>query len=421
MTDTAAAACQRLADWNPLAPEELAWPYRAFAEARRDAPVFYNKVLDAWVVTRYDDIVAVMRDTSRFSSRDALYVGPMPDEVAHLLPKGYPWDHPSLVNCDPPDHTRIRKLANQAFKPSVIAAREPEIRAIADGLIDSFVADGNVDLVERLAMPLPAVVVCRLLSVPDEDAPQIQGWAEHMSTMLNPSLSYEARVEASRHAADFYAYCEEFIDARRRDPRDDLMTALIDARADDVEGEPALTQEELISIFSHLHLGGNETTPRLIGSVVLRLLEHGDQMAAVLADPALVEDAVEETLRHTGPVKGLFRRAVEAVELGGVTIPEGALVAVMWGSANHDEGHFAAPEQFHVGRPDVHTHMAFGRGVHFCIGAPVARLETRVAIEQVLARLPNLRRADDEPLRWLVSPCNQGLERLLVAWDTPTE
>ena len=345
-------------------------------------------------------------------------MGPIPDEVAPLLPDGYPWDHPTLVNCDPPAHTRIRKLTAQAFKPSVIAAREPDVREITDGLIDGFaVDDGTVDLVERFAAPLPALVVCRVLSVPEADAAQISAWAEDVTLLFDPRLPHAERVAASRRSSDFYAYCDAFIRSRTADPGDDLMSRLIAARDSEIEGEPALTHRELISVFASLHLGGNETTRRFLGTLVLRLLEHPAQLTEVKRDPGLIERAMEETLRHTSPVKGLFRRTTAETRLGGATIPKEALVAVMWASANHDERYFQDPATFDVHRPDAGKHLAFGRGAHFCIGAPLARLEARVALERLLARLPNLRRADAEPLAWSPSPCNQGLASLRLAWD----
>ncbi len=406
-----------LAEWNPLRPEELADPYASFARMRREAPVLYSPILDAWLVTRYDDILTVLRDTRRFSSRDVIFVGPVPPEAADRLPNGYPWDHPSLINLDPPAHTRIRKLANQAFKPTAIAAKEPMVRAIADELIDGFAADGEVELMERYAVPFPGRVMCRLLDVPQDAAADVIRWTDDFLVMLDPQLSAERRVEASLGSADFADFCAAFVADRRASPRDDIMSALILARDRDVEGAPALDDAELISIFSQLLIGGVETTRRLIGNMLLRLVEHPDQLAEVRADPALAPAAVEESLRHTSSTKGLFRRTTEAVELAGTVIPQGALVAVMWASGSHDETRFERPEEFDLHRPDAKDHLAFSRYAHFCIGAPLARLELRVTVEQLLGRLPGLRRADDAPLQWAPLPLHHGLLRLDLAWD----
>lgn len=406
-----------MSEWNPMAPEELADPYVSYARARREEPVFYSPILDAWLVTRYDDLLAVLKDTTRFSSTDSIYIGGVPEEVADKLPHGYPWDHPSLINLDPPAHTRIRKLANQAFKPTAIAAKETMVREIADGLIDGFAAAGEVELMERFAVPFPGQVMCRLLDVPAESAADVIRWTDDFLVMLDPQLPHERRVEASLGSVDFYAFCEAFIADRTADPREDIMSALILARDREVEGEPALTRPELISIFSQLLIGGVETTRRMIGNMVLRLLQHREQMEEVRADHALAPAAVEESLRHSSPTKGLFRRATEDVELGGATIPAGALVVVLWASGSHDETHFDDPEAFDIHRPNAKDGLAFSRYAHFCIGAPLARLELRVALERLLERLPGLRLADDGPPHWAPLPLHHGLMRLDVAWD----
>jgi cytochrome P450 len=406
-----------MAEWNPMRPEELADPYVSYARARREEPVFYSPILDAWLVTRYDDLLAVLKDTARFSSSDSIYIGGVPEEAADRLPHGYPWDHPSLINLDPPAHARIRKLANQAFKPTAIAAKEPMVRDVADGLIDAFAAAGEVELMESFAVPFPGQVMCRLLDVPAESAADVIGWTDDFLVMLDPQLPHERRVQASLGSADFYAFCESFVADRSANPRDDVMSALIEARDSEVEGEPALTRPELISIFSQLLIGGVETTRRMIGNMVLRLLQHPDQMEEVREDRSLAPAAVEESLRHSSPTKGLFRRAVEDVEIGGTTIPAGALVVVLWASGSHDETRFDDPEAFDLHRANAKDNLAFSRYAHFCIGAPLARLELRVAMERLLDRLPGLRLAGDGPLQWAPLPLHHGLLRLDVAWD----
>ena len=405
-----------MAEWNPMKPEELADPYVSYARARREEPVFYSPILDAWLVTRYDDLLAVLKDP-RFSSRDSIYIGGVPEEVADKLPHGYPWDHPSLINLDPPAHTRIRKLANQAFKPTEIAAKEQMVREIAAALIDGFAAAGEVELMERFAVPFPGQVMCRLLDVPAESAADVIRWTDDFLVMLDPQLPHERRIEASLGSADFYAFCESFIDGRTADPGDDIMSALILARDREVEGEPALTKPELISIFSQLLIGGVETTRRMIGNLVLRLLQHPAQIEEVRGDHGLAPAAVEEGLRHSSPTKGLFRRATEDVELGGATIPAGALVVVLWASGSHDETKFEDPEAFDIHRANAKDNLAFSRYAHFCIGAPLARLELRVALETLLERLPGLRLADEGPPQWAPLPLHHGLVRLDVAWD----
>jgi cytochrome P450 len=404
-----------LTHWNPLEPSEVADPFRAFAIARREAPVFYNEFYRAWIIAGYDEVQAVMKDTKRISNRQAIGSGEIPDDLRELMPNGFVWDYPSLENNDPPGHTRIRKLADEAFNRNRVNEREPEVHLLVDELIDGFVNDGHVEFMSRFADPLPSIAICRFLGVPEDMSAQVMAWSDATTVMMDPNLPLEKRRELARGQADFYSFCESFIEERRQRPKDDLMSRLIDAR---VEGEAALTVPELISTFSHFLLGGNLTTRRLLGNMVLRLLQYPDQMEAVRHDLKLAPRAVEEALRHVAPVKCLGRTTLEPVDIGGVTIPAGEDLLVMWASANHDEKKFERPEEFDIFRKDVRRHVAFSKFAHFCIGAPFARLEARVALEQLLTRLPNLRRADVEPLQWAPLVNHMGLERLNLAWDT---
>lgn len=403
-----------LSRWNPLAPEELADPYRTFALSRREAPVFYSEFFHGWVVTSHDLIVELLPNTETFSNAASIGSADVPAEVKHRLPGGYPWAYPSLENNDPPSHTRIRKLANVGFKPTAIAAKEPSVRRIADRLIDRFADRGEADFVAAFANKLPGLVMCDILGVPDDDADDVVRWSDDTLIMMDPNIDSAERVRLANGQADFHAFCEDFIADRRANPRDDVMSRLIYAT---VEGEPALTNTELISTFSHFLIGGNETTRRLLGLMVLWLLDHPDQLDAVKQDPTLTKRTVEETLRYTSPVKGLFRNTTRDAELGGVTIPAEQVVVVMWAAANRDETKFARPDEFDIFRADAQQHLAFSRYAHFCIGAPLARLEGRVALQRLLARLPGLRRANDDPLEWLPLVLHMGLGRLDLAWD----
>jgi cytochrome P450 len=403
-----------LTSWNPLEPAFIADPYPMFAVARAEAPVFFSDFYKAWIIAGYDEVNAVMKDTKRISNRQAIGSGEIPEDLRELMPNGFVWDYPSLENNDPPSHTRVRKLADEAFNRNRVNEREPEVRALADELIDRFVDEGHVELMSHFADPLPSIAICRFLGIPEAVSGQVMAWSDATTVMMDPNLPMETRRELARGQADFYAFCEEFIEERRAHPKNDLISRLIEAR---VEGEAALTVPELISTFSHFLLGGNLTTRRLIGNMVLRLLQHPAQLAAVQGDLSLAPRAVEETLRHVTSVKCLGRTTLEEVEIGGVRIAAGEDLLVMWASANHAETKFERPEEFDIFRKDVHRHVAFSKFAHFCIGAPFARLEARVALEQVLTRLRNIRRADDGPLDWAPLVNHQGLERLELAWD----
>lgn len=405
-----------LSAWNPLDPRELANPYSTFAVARREAPVFYSEFFSGYVVTRYDDIIELLKDTKRFSNRSAIGSIEVPEEVRHALPNGFPWSYPSLVNNDPPQHSRIRKLANEAFKPAVVVKRESVIREIGDRLIDDFIDDGHVDFISGFANMLPGLVICRILGVADEHTSEVVQWSDDVQVIKNPNLPAAERVRLARGQADFYEFCRSFIQERRERPRDDLASKLIHARVVD---EPALTEQELISTLAQLLIAGNETTRKLLGNLLLRLLEHPDQLEAVRDDLTLGDAAVEETLRHSSSVKGLFRQTTEAVELGGVTIPAEQVVVVMWSSANHDETQFEQPEEFDIFKRDSTKHIAFSKFAHFCLGAWLAKLEARIALEQLLTRLPNLRRANNDPIEWMPHVLHMGVKRLDLAWDVP--
>ncbi len=404
-----------LTNWDPLDPAEVADPYRTLTLARREAPVFYSEYFTAFVAANYDSVERILRDTARFSNRYSMGVGAVNEGLGDLLPNGFVWDHPSLENNDPPAHTRIRKLSDSAFKSSGVNKRDAEIRGLVDRLMDDFIDDGSVDFIARFADPLPGLAICEFLGVPESMGPQVIAWSDATALLIDPNLSAEERTEVARGQADFYAYCESFIQARREQPRDDLMSKLIEAR---VEDEPALTPPELISTFAHFLLGGNLTTRRLLGNMLLRLLQSPDQLDAIREDGTLCRKAVDETLRHTSSPRFLLRRAMEDVEVEGVPIPQGADILVMFASANRDEARFAEPEKFDIFRKDMHRHVGFGKGAHFCIGSPFAHLEARITLEQVIARMPNLRLASEGTPAWAPLVNHTGLERLDLAWDS---
>jgi cytochrome P450 len=409
------AAREMLAKWNPLDPAQLDDPYPSYALARRQAPVFYNEYFDAWCVTRYEDVLAAVKDTSRLSSREATGSDRVPDELVSLLPNGYPWSEPTLVNNDPPAHTRVRRLVNEAFCRPLIAARESEIARIVEGLIDEFESAEHCDLVSQFAKPLPVIVICRLLGVPDEHAAQVVTWSEAKLGMINPNLDDDTLIALARGQANFYDFCEAFIEEQRTLRHSDtLVRHLLDARS--TGDEPVLTQREVISVVAQLLLGGNSTTRRLITNMMLRLNEHPAQLEAIRVDSSLARAAVEESLRHTTSVKGLYRTATATFRLGRVTIPEGARVVVFWASANRDETKFERADEFDIFRPDTERHIAFSRFAHFCLGASLARLEARLALDKLLSRLPDLRLAGTDAYAWEPLALHQGLSRMDVQW-----
>lgn len=408
-----AAACPFVFD--PMDDEQRRDPYPVYARARREQPVFYAEQLGFWVVTRYDDVLAVLKDDETFSSVDALRSSSaeLPPAVRAILAEGYP-EMPVIVDTDPPLHTRIRGLVTRAFTPKRVAEMEPRITSIANDLIDGLAADGRADIVERFAWPLPLNVVGEMLGVPREDLPQLHRWSNDWLSLFQAAESVERQCAAARSAVALQQYFMGAIEERQHDPGDDLISALLDARA---QADPPLDPVEVLGVPFDLIVAGHVTVTRAIGSALVLLLRHPDQLAVLRAGPELVPNAIEEILRVESPAQGLFRRTTRAAEIGGVTLPAGARVMVHYGSANRDERLFADPDAFDIHRADVGKHVAFGKGIHFCIGAPLARLELRIALPLLLERLPNLRLQPGTEIEYEPIFFARGLSRLHVQWD----
>ena len=314
----------------------------------------------------------------------------------------------SMLIMDPPDHTRVRKLVNKAFTPKRIAALRGHIEAIVRELADEAQAKGTFDLIHDVAEPLPAIVIAELLGVPVEDHRQFRQWS---SAMINgfASPSAEARATGTEAARQIFDYLADIIAARRRAPREDLISAMIAAQ----EERDALTDAELLATGNLLLLAGHETTTNLIGNGTLALLREPDQWKRLCNERALLPTAIEELLRYDGPVQATVRVALEDVAIDDHVIPEGSLVLVSIGSANHDPDMFEDPDQLDLAR-DPNPHLAFGFGTHFCLGAPLARLEAQLAFDALTKRFPGLSLVEDRPV-YRANPVLRGLTSLDVA------
>lgn len=402
-------------DFDPMAPDQRRDPYPVYERARRDQPVFYAESLDLWVVTRYEDVLDVLKNHETFSSRGALRSasGAPPPDVTTVLETGCP-GMPLIIDTDPPLHARIRKPLTRSFTPKRIAEIQPRISAVANELIDAFVADGRADIVEAFAWPLPLMIVGEMISVPREDLHQLHQWSKDWLALFQSVPSVDEHVRHAEGYVQLQRYFVKRMEERSGRPTSDLMSALIEANAE--EAEP-LTMEALAGIPLDLIVAGHVTVTRAIGSALVLLLTHRDQLESLLAGGNALESGIEEILRMESPAQGLFRETTCVVELGGATIPKGARVMVHFGSANRDDELFSAPERFDVCRPDVGKHVAFGKGIHFCIGAPLARLELRTVLPLLFKRLPNLRLDDSQQLEFEQIFFARGLERLFVEWD----
>ena len=398
--------------FDPTSPEQRDDPFTVLAHARREQPVFYAPELRLWVVTRHEDVLTVLKDHRAFSSVGALTSAsaPRPPEVTEILAEGHP-EMPYIIEVDPPLHDRIRGLVARAFTPRRIEALEPRIEAIATELIDGFAALGNVDIVEAFAWPLPLRVLGELFGFPEPDLERIHHWGTDWLLLQQDRSPHELEGHA-RGLVALQRYCVRAVEQRRRDATDDLLGALV--AANESADEP-LSVVEIAGLPLDLMVAGHVTVTRAIGSTLARtfaepgLREH-------LLDPALAPKAIEEILRLESPAQGLFRVTTRRVELGGATLPEGARVMAHFASANRDPCSFADPDAYRPERGDIGKHLAFGKGIHFCIGAPLARLELRIALPMLLRRLTGVRPGPGEAVRESVFFA-RGFDSLPVAWD----
>ncbi len=396
--------------FDPLSPDQRENPFEILATARRDQPVFYAPALDLWVVTRYDDVLAVLKDHDTFSSTGALKsaAAPLPEEVAAVLSQGYR-EMPYIIEIDPPLHDRIRGLVTKAFTPRRIAALEPAIRRIVDELLDALPSAGEIDLVGAFAWPLPLRVLGELLGLPREDLARLHVWGNDW-ILVQQDGPVEKRLAHAKGTVALQRYFLEAVKRREREPTDDLIGALVAARS---QLDPPLTDLEIAGLPLDLMVAGHVTVTRAIGSA-LHVLFSCPNLREHLLDPTRFPRAIEEILRVESPAQGLFRTAMREVELGGVTIPAGARIMAHFASANRDECVFSNPDAFDPNRADLVRHIAFGKGIHFCIGAPLARLELGIALPALLQRLPGLRpsgRHVRDPLFFA-----RGFAQLHVAW-----
>ena len=368
------------------APAFVADPFPTYQRGRDEHAVFRHPGLPVVSLFRYADILPVLKDPVLWSSKSPPGTGGNRAE-----------EDASMLGQDPPLHTRLRGLVNQAFTPRRIRALEPRIREVARGLVADALAKRDVDLVEALAVPLPVVMIAELIGVPIEDRARFKGWSDVIASGLGEGLA-GAPVDPEREKArdqaghEMDAYFSELAEARRRDPRDDLLTGLVRA---EIEGAH-LGERELLSMLSLLLIAGNETTTNLIGNLVLQLDAHPDQLRRLRAAPDLVPRTIEEVLRYDGPVQATFRTATRDTEIAGEKLRAGELSLLWLGAANRDEAEFPNGERFDVAR-DPNRHLTFGFGVHFCLGANLARLEARVALEELLAQTREFARRDVAP------------------------
>jgi cytochrome P450 len=374
-----------------LDPSNRADPYPAYEQIREHGPLQLPG-MNLTVFSSYADCDDVLRHPS--SASDRLKSTAAQREIAAgAQPR--PMGPPGFLFLDPPDHTRLRRLVSKAFVPKVVKALEPAINALVDSLLDDVAAAGRFEVIADLAYPLPVAVICRLLGVPLEDEPKFSHASALLAQALDPVMTFTGEAhdtvdEMFEAGLWLRGYLRELIARRRSDPGEDLMSGLIHVE----ESGDQLTEEEIIATCNLLLIAGHETTVNLIANAILAMLRHPSQWAALSADPQRVSGVIEETMRYDPPVQLMGRIAADDMTIGGVTVPNGDVMMLLLAAAHHDPLAFDRPDEFDADRDNV-RHLGFGKGPHFCLGAPLARLEAAVALTKVTARFPHARLAGE--------------------------
>lgn len=397
---------------NLKRPEVRANPYPFYAGLRSEDPVHWDEELGFWVLTRYADIASVYQDP-RFSRAQGLQSGyeRLPASEQTIAEPVYRCFSKTMFYSDPPYHTRLRGLVSSAFTPTAVERMRPYVQRTVDSLLDAVEANGKMDAIRDFANPLPIMVIAQMLGLPSEERGQFKQWSDDLFAILGSvPHSPELMEGAARSLTALTGYITELSEARRSQPREDLLTALVEASQD---GEQ-LTREELVANMIILLSAGHETTINLIGNGLLALLRDPDQLQKLRAEPGLVYSAVEEMMRYDNPVQIAYRSAGEDVEIGGKQIRKGELVNSVLAAGNRDPERFSEPDRFDITR-DEGRHLGFGLGIHFCLGAPLVRLEAQTAFTAILRRFPELSLAA-ENLEWQEHPIFRGVKSLPVVF-----
>jgi cytochrome P450 len=386
-------------------------PYPIYSLLRDDAPIYWSELWNAWVLTRYADVLAIVRDPARFSNgmRVPAYLDQLPDSERgrfRLLEEHFAVQIP---HSDPTYHTRLRTLITKAFTARMVAALHNRIQELVDDLLDGVEEQGRMDVIWDFAFPLPAAVIGEIVGMPAEDIDQYKEWSSNIMGFLGvtpPDPDYIAGAQQS--IVELKEYVRGQIEQRRQRPHADLLSQLVEVE----EQGDRLNEEEIFAIVAVLMSAGHETTTNTIGNGLVALLRNPDMLARLQQEPDLIESAVEEILRYDGTTQRHMRVAVEDVEMGGHQIGRHQLVFAMGGAANRDPAQFPDPDRFDITRRN-NRHVTFGHGIHFCVGAPLARLETKIAINTLLRRLPRLQLTTEE-LEWHQHIGLRGLKTLPV-------
>ncbi|PZV18846.1 MAG: hypothetical protein DCF20_01970 [Pseudanabaena sp.] len=383
--------------FNPFAPDFNLDPDKAFRLAREEQPVFFSPVMNMWVVTRYDDLKTVMQDADTFTSGGAFSAPAVVAPEALKVMGGL--DHPvyrySFINVDPPAHTRFRNNFQRAFTPRQVDILEPQIRELIHRLLADLRANKRAEVIKTFCNQLPLLTICRLIGIPDVDAAEIKRWSTDYIRLPNPGWSEEEQRLIGQSVVDYYAYMLDLVKHYASQPTENLISAVIEGQKSDAE---PLSYEEIAGLMVNLVLAGHETTAALIGNTLYSLLNQRELWDYFCQHPERSAGAVDELIRHGGSAIGLFRRTSRDTMLGEVSIPKDSVVWISYLAGNHDPAKFDLPDRLDVSRKNASSHLGFGHGIHYCIGASLSKLEVRLVLEELTRHYPSLHLEPEQTL-----------------------
>ncbi|MGL5804608.1 MAG: cytochrome P450 [Xenococcaceae cyanobacterium] len=410
--------CPHLGEkYQPFINPQLEDPYSFYQRARNEEPIFYSPLLKGYVLTRYDHILSVLKDPARFSSADTLApIAQFPPEVLEVLRQGFPPTR-DLVESDGENHKRLRTPLMKVFAPEKLEAIEPVIYAIANRLVDSFIEDGKAEIVSQFAYPLPLEAILTMYGISLERTADLKKWCYDMNALISSPLKLDKQVECALSFVAMQHYLAGLIEDRRRSPQNDLISSILNSD---------LSMPELVRVLCGLIQAGHKTSSHLIGNALKHLLENrqlwqvicDDSFACVKRNRSLIANVLEEVLRYDAPIPGISRTTTQEVELAGVKLDRGTRIFLMYGSANRDEAQYNRADRFEIERFQQTTpnHLAFGHGIHHCIGSSLARREGRIALEVLSQRLPNLKLCPNQEFTHIPTMFFRGYTSLYVEW-----
>jgi cytochrome P450 len=398
-------------------PFDLTNPYPFYERARQEEPIFYSPQLNYWVVTRYEDIKSIFKDSATFSAEIAQSpYRPLSDEVRQILREGGYEGASGLSARVPPDHTRLRQFVNKAFTPRRVAGLEPSIRELTQRMLDRFSQAGRADLVSQLVYDLPALVIFMLLGISEEDVPKVKQWAKSRVLLTWGNLPLEEQKHHAHQLVKYWQYCVRLVQERYEAARhyDDLPGDLVWIYK---EGDQSITLHEIATLCYGQLIAGHETTTGLAAIGLKDLLTQWEQWEKICQNPNLIPNAVEEILRYSPSVFAWRRKVKKPAQVGGINLPEGANLLLVLASANRDEVQFAEPQRMDIQRENAKEHLSFGFGIHYCLGAPLARLELKIILEELTRRLPHIRLVADQQFEYNPNTSFRSPWHVWVEWN----